>query len=385
MTGWRGWEGRWLVAFGLLAGCAGDPAGLEPPPLDAAGDAPARCQVTVSDDGQPPPRCSPTPWQIQQIDVRPGAMPTIAVTASGRPVISWSVDDQTYLVEPTTSGWAYESIAPITSLPTVAADADGNVHVVYIGLEGASRLLRYARRQPGGAWDDVELGMGDAYAVAADRCGTHVLLTEPHVDPADDSQPGRPVYAHRIDDGPWQRTPLDERGLTGSLALGPDGTPHALYLTGSVLRHAMVMDRWRHGNLATSKGVPHAALAVARDGAAHVVFTTIELGRVDGVLMHGRLGPGGAWEFEPVPSGYDPLNASLVLDRDGRPRVTSLSFGSYRSSLSWFDERGSWNSELIPIGLVHFPRLAIDDSGGLHIAANGDDGLFYGYRCLETP
>lgn len=165
-------------------------------------------------------------------------LPTVAFDASGGLHVAYrdqDAQDLWYSHRDASGEWTHEHVVggePRVNMPTLALDR-GSPVVAY--TEQAAGEVRFVRRDARGAWVDerVEAGAsaspGHRTAIAADRLGgLHFVYHSP--------ASSRLRYARRAPDGVWSRRDLDASGSTGltpSVTVAPDLRVHVAYWIGA--------------------------------------------------------------------------------------------------------------------------------------------------------
>jgi hypothetical protein len=175
-------------------------------------------------------------------------------------------------------------------------------------------------------------------------------------------------------DFPWAIVAIDDEGTAGeqaSVAVDAEGFVHVAYATYGVLRYAT--DRsggWIAEVIDPSYGSA-AALAIAADGALHVVY-------VGGGLRHAST-VSGTWAIEtidPAPLNGAPGNATaLAIDATGHLHVAYNIGGALRYAT---DASGAFVSELVADTYSSFGTSVFPSGLGLAVSAQGEVHIAYG-------
>jgi hypothetical protein len=267
--------------------------------------------------------------------------------------------------------------------PKAAAGADGSLHIVWWG-SGQRQGIFYLERAPNGTWrareaiaqgggqyaPDLALGPdGSAHVAWFGDAGGGVLQIR---------------YAWRPRGGAWRGPEQVTRGQYNQryprLALGPDGSVHAVWIgtsASSPLKEQVFYSKWKPGGqigeplaiTAEEFEQGKADLAIAPDGSVHVVWS----GRspsspVDEQIRYRRMGPDGKWsEILDLTSGAgSKRDPQILADSGGRIHVVwsgggiwyaSGRGGAFEAAEQVSDEPGA-----------SLPALAISASGEVHVA-----------------
>jgi hypothetical protein len=277
--------------------------------------------------------------------------------------------------------WSYETIDLGATFPSIAVDANSNLHISYLDNLGG---LKYGFRPDGSSrWFtmvlDKQLGQLSTHLTIDLNNNPHICYT-----------PGIIKYAH-WDGKEWRIQQIaKDSGAIGyncSLVIAKDGTPHLAWyqLTGSVvlhIRYAVLKDAaWlvRTLDFDRETGKWNSMVLDAHDDPVLAYSAW-----VDGELRLAHWN-GKQWDFTTVDSrtrSREEYNIgegnSVILDPDGQAYISYYSEKALKyahqvgnswkvetvDQVSWL---GSWTSfrSSIVLDKQHFPHICYEDSGVL--------------------
>lgn len=238
---------------------------------------------------------------------------------------------------PTAPGdaWQRQVIDPYGTSPytSLALDAAGRPHVVYVGHDGQYRFsLKYAVFD-GGAWQitpvDNEMATGWYPSLALDSRG------EPHV--AYHHAHDRLMYAHYYS-GSWHNQTVDSGGDVGehaALAVDSADRPHIAYAdeTANSLKYAKRTGAtWQIVTVAAMPAMGQSiTLDLALDAAdrPHICYYDDTVGQV----KHARY-DGATWRIATVASDltiYNGQGCSIAVDSDSHPHIVYSVLGLFHA------------------------------------------------------
>jgi hypothetical protein len=307
---WAAWV--W-VAGTMGAGCGSTSGGSAE---EGAGDGGADGAIDPAGDGGPsgdgasgsdaasPDGCGPevTDWELDAVGVS-GSDPSIAVDAEGALHLVFLNNEGLRYATNASGTWTTElasAVSGITRITSVAVDTTGGVHAVLGQITGSNVL--YATNASG-AWTSERIDSG-GLGGSVPRIGMHpdgdpviIYRGGPH-DTLDHLRVARPGAEG------WEIDRARVYAEMPDMAFSPDGTLH-LVTSGTATRPNL-----RYWNDATGELVAETvaqgrpgAMARTADGTLHVVYTLrSDTGPfVAGALMHASRAPGGAaWAYEAI-------------------------------------------------------------------------------------
>jgi hypothetical protein len=281
-------------------------------------------------------------WNYSTVDSTGGHHPSLALDSSGRPHLSYVMSvpgELRYAYED--AGWQIETVhSDVRALQTgLAIDATGRAHLAYSGPPDTDwwEVLMYAYRDPAGWHHEVaDGGEDDAYVTL--NIGSDISL--------DLDAGGQPRVAYT------------------SFHSSTTPYPWRFY---SLPRYAMRMsDGWSISLLSEYGHTEGAAFTLDSAGQAHIVYQQV------GDLVHSFYA--GTWEREVVAlGGVAGVGASMDLDANGRPRLSSVSnsVDSYFDSLLYtYRTVEGWQSERAGDTTLPHTELAVSPDGCPHLLYN---------------
>lgn len=241
-------------------------------------------------------------------------------------------------------GWTTTDIERLGGDPSLAVDAEGTLHVAYVYFSGWQ--LRYARREPDGSWNLAMLAAAD--------------------DP--------------------ERWP--------SLAAAPDGTLHLGFGAGDSLWYAAAFtETWAPATVEPTWVTTRTSLAIDGAGGAHLFYGSRDTMLPS--LVHGYLPAGGAWAASPIDPGDEAVYwpGDLALDSSGGAHIVYIrvepGIGMAAIRYGHRPAGGTWTTEeaLAAPAPGRSRSIAVDASGGIHLAVFGPGGVHHAYmrRCPASP
>ncbi len=254
-------------------------------------------------------------------------------SGSGGPVWVVSYDGTTVAGPVNVTG----TTSVLANRPHISVSSKGHILVSWGIVATKSIYLRIC--DPHNGWGDIQTVStgtgGDEPCAAMDKFGNiHILFSD---------ETGGAVYACSKINGVWESVEKLSSGFgkQGSLALGSDGTAHAVWVERSESDPNVFENYYSHRTATASWSALEAVSG--QSGSSHHPWVTV--GPDNAPVM--------AWENDPDPD-----------KPAGRYEIRVMTIGS--------------TAELaIPLGLMHFPRVVVDRNGVIHVACqtgNGDAG-----------
>jgi hypothetical protein len=247
---------------------------------------------------------------------------------------------------------------------TLLEGEDGTLHAVYSVARGPT----YARRSPGGEWEEFE-GLFDVSGrvggVALDEEGAMHVSHAHHANEEDRLEPSdwRFDYSYRRGDGRFETRLIEVSSSLLALEFGP-GDDSKVVIDSSGAAHLIV-------DVEGLFAVP-----------TKIVHYRVEPGNgalVEPTLVTDRLSTGG---LDMAIDGQDNLYvvfSSEVWDSEANESISALKLACSG------DGGANWQDEVVALcdGNLSVPSVAVDSSGGVHasyLCAPGSYSLQYAYR-----
>lgn len=338
------------------------------------------------------------PWVNLSNSAVTACGPTVAV--DGRDVVhaAWwevttnsipSYGELVYARREPGGGWSpplrlYAAYANSLDMPQLIAEADGTVHLAWVGVSGYWHVL-YSRRSPDGTWSgQVSLYSGFPRTLdmdlGRDRAVHLAWSTNEEI-----------LYTRRSPDGSWSEVTnisnTDDWSVNPQIAASPDGTAHVVWgdRTGEgyhILYTARASDGTWSAPLSLSNcpyWLAAASLEAASDGSIHAAWLDDSGSRP--AIQYAWRSSKGAWS-DPVQVSDNSAPASgipqLALGPDGS---VHLVWGGVVYARR--DADGAWSDpEAIDEG--NYYHMRVDSSGAAHIiwskGPNMNEELYYARR-----
>jgi hypothetical protein len=330
-------------------------------------------------------------WVIEAVDWREEKQFELAtdrglrVDAAGNPRIVYGGTSLYYAWHDGVE-WQYEiadSSIGVGYEASLALDADGNPHVVYLDFDNYD--IKYAYRDSSG-WHNaiVDTAGGNYTSIALDESGCgHVSYV---------SSSGL-TYAYQDDTGWYTRTVDSQTTSSGfwdginSLALDEDGFPHIAYYD--------FIDAGYEGNLrytyqdatgwyaqtvdASGRVGNHPSLALDSEGRPHISYRDID----HQSLKYARLEATGWYSTTVYDNATVCYFTSLELDNQDHPHIVYNSDELEELRYASFDG-SDWISQTVPIAgnpACSPSSIGVADNGDVHLAYDdwSNGGLRYAY------
>ena len=307
-----------------------------------------------------------------------GALLVLLITPMGASGHAWS--------------WTTEPIDTAGMVTSLAADAQGNLHISYRVNEGW--ILKYGFRPAGSSrWFtmvlDQQLGGFFAYLRLDSQGNPHICYT-----------PGRMKYAH-WDGRKWHSQEIGVGsgavGFTCSVTVAPDGTPHLswyqLYQNGVYfyhLKYAVLRDgAWLTQTIDfNGEAGKYNSIHLDSQGFPHISYSAFPGGELRYARWNGR-----NWvrqildspDYKPA-GGTRSMGNSLILDAQGRGQISYYD----NESLKYAREQGNkWSIEIVDslvdrnfwqVGWEGYrSSQALDRRGLPHVCYESAQGLKHAY------
>jgi len=284
--------------------------------------------------------------------------------------------------------WTTETVDTSGTFSSIAVDQAGNVHVSYF-----SGGVKYAfRAENSSRWYSMQIAPSSGYTGIPTR-----VSLDPQGNPHICFTPGTLRYAS-FDGHRWKTDQIDpESGLieyTCSLGFAAEGTPHlSWYQYGSFdggyylhVKHADLRDGVWQARTLDYEGQTGKwnSLVVDSEGNPHVAYDSFLKYELKYASYNGK-----EWKTSIVDSpdidpsgGYRGMGNSLVLDREGKARISYNSVDSLK--YAWQGD-SSWKIETVDHVTLnggwagYRTRQALDSQGYPHIAYQDASSLKHAY------
>lgn len=318
-----------------------------------------------------------------------GRYPSLALGASGRPLISYydATNEDLHLATRHGPGWSIEAVdtsGRVGEFSALALDGRGDPHIVY--LDRTNLDFRYATRV-----DEVwtlenpvpGIDAGFHSDIAVDR------FDRPHI-AYDDNGQNEVRYATRDPFGVWSNEFVDDLFPSDAqIELGPDDRPSIAYVAFDNMRYASrnASGVWTIETFdLTSDTFRGVSLALDAFGDPHIAYLETDTDQVRYATRRN-----GIWTVERVATlGLVNTSTSIQIDAAGRPHVIydDFSSGSGTAIGLYHATRRQLIWEITPIDIgtrKGDASLQLDDQDNLRIAYFDDltDDLRYASTAIE--
>ena len=313
--------------------------------------------------------------------------PQIAVDSLNRPHIAadtWFAPVQygfrvngTWVVEPLKVGWG---------MADIDIDSTGRPHIA--GLWNYDPYRCFYAVRTNGTWDHYEAPF--AYEIKLDSKGNPHLLSARRISPSLHN-----LQHAYLSGGSWIVEDIPSLIITGyigwvSFALGPDDTPHVLvyddrgYIQKNVTYAHETPRGWEfeiiESGVYESYGWKHGSLAIAPDGTPHAAYYAQESYDYTRRFLRHAIRTISGWKVETVDSEGLGFNPTILVSTNGTPRIGYVSSmeGIFRIKYAAFGGE-SWNIEYAlnfspPSGL-NPTEFALDRCDNPHLVFNTFDSI----------
>ncbi len=293
-------------------------------------------------------------------------------------------------------GWARERIDRYASIPALAMDSEGALHVAYYAesINETGHGLKYATNKSG-RWESEALYPSDYVdhvSIAVDASG-HVHIC--WYDYYNTVYPGALVYANNVS-GQWSLEILDAtRVYDADIAVSPDGVVHIVYNDGGCDCYYVTNEggTWSYERQNETRSSNFSAITLDQNGDVHIVHSAClysYLWQRTFCALSYRHRVNDAWTQEDIPLIEYLTKGSLDLriDHDGFAHIVhkgyTMEYDEYPAYIT--NETGQWvekRFECYPYAGGN-NSLSLDRDGAVHWVSDASPGKYILYQTNEN-